>query len=77
MTSIRTARMIIYLSCESDHIRADVDGRVDAELRTQEQFDYYVKRYPNVSFYCSSTIDFPHEYTESKEIIALCDYIRR
>lgn len=25
---------------------------------------------------CSSTLDFPDEYTESKEVIDLCDLIR-
>jgi hypothetical protein len=80
MTSIRTARMIIYFSCMADHVQATIDGRsnrVDAELRSEEQLEYYCKRYPNASFYCSSTIDFPHEYTDDQNIIALCEYIRK
>lgn len=69
--------MIIYFSCMADHVQAMLNERVDAELRTVEQLEYYCKRYPNASFYCSSTIDFPHEYTENKDIIALCEYIRK
>lgn len=68
---------MIFLTCESDCIKAKIGARVDAELRTEEEVDYYFRRYPNVPIYCSSSLDFPEEYTDLDTIKSLCDYIRK
>jgi hypothetical protein len=37
---------------------------------------YYPDQEPQVSITCSSSIDWPEDYTDDPQIIALCDKIR-
>lgn len=68
---------IIYLFCEDDHISASIGGRVDAKLHDEAEVDYYFARNSNAEFFCSSSLDFPDEFTENQSIRDLCDYIRK
>lgn len=40
------------------------------------ELDDFVIEYGIDSFMCSSSVDFPEEYTENKEVIELCGLIR-
>jgi len=68
-----------YLNMTADAITAKIryEGRDRIEqITTREQLDAFVTKYKIVDFWCSSSLDFPHEYTENAELINLANVIR-
>lgn len=69
-----------YLTVEKDGIHArlmgDKSDKTKAVVKTWEELVAWCQEHGVDNFMCSSSLDFPEEYTKSKKIIALCDKIR-
>lgn len=72
-----------YLSCEKDGVKVHLMHVSDAEkaesqavVTTMEGLVAWCKKYGVDNFMCSSSMDFPEEYTDDPQIVALCQHIR-
>lgn len=72
-----------YLRVEAKGIRAHVMGaspaitkKSDKLIRNRDELVAWCQEWGVDNFMCSSSLDFPDEYTKSKKIIDLCDFIR-
>lgn len=70
----------IYLSVRDDRVVADLDstkrGTKTVPLRDERHLlDLLIERGED-SVLCSSSLDFPEEYTKNADTIALCNKIR-
>lgn len=62
---------LLFTYNEKDYVITGLDDWVAAVTDIQAQPDY-----EPASFMCSSSIDFPEEYTDNEELLAICDAVR-
>lgn len=73
--------MILYLKCESEGIVAStrdenlIKGK-SALCKTKKEFSDFILNESFDLVVCSSSMDFPKDYTDNEEIINLCNKIR-
>ena len=73
----------LYLSCMSDGIQciygeADIpiDKRDKFLCKDRKEFMEFVRSHPYDICLCSSSMDFPEEETDRRDIVELCNKIR-
>ena len=71
---------MLYVTLNPDHLRVTCEGddRLPLEVRTKEDFvgkfaDIY-EEYGTIQ--CSSSLDWPEDYTSDSDLILMCDLIR-
>lgn len=72
-----------YLNCMKDsiqvclfHVSDEQKGKSRAAFKTMDELVEWCRKWNVDGFMCSSSMDFPEEYTDKPEIIALCREIR-
>ena len=66
---------MFILSVTKDCIEAKCDY-VTLYIKSVDHWNSFVDELGTIGCMCSSSLDFPEEYTDNKEIIELCDLIR-
>ena len=75
--------MRLYLSCKSNGIECTygpMSGsgkQVIETVRTVTELKKFIRGKRIDVILCSSSMDFPKEYTKDKKVIALCNWIRK
>lgn len=62
---------LLFTYNETDYVITGFDDWDAAVADIQSQPNYTPE-----SFMCSSSIDFPEEYTDNEELLAICDAVR-
>jgi hypothetical protein len=65
----------VYVQLDDDGVHVERDGEPDIVVRTIAEFQGVEASLPG-QYWISSTIDFPEEFTDDADLIALCRYIR-
>jgi hypothetical protein len=79
-----TPRGTGYLSCDEKHLRVHLmrptspgqESESAATVKTMDELREWCIKWDVDNFMCSSSMDFPEEYTDDGSIIALCNTIR-
>lgn len=76
----RGDKMEFYMTVQNDAIEvSDIfgeDDRVLYRITTTEQYNDFIKFRRPDSIMCSSSLDFPEDYTKDRGVIALCRALR-
>lgn len=62
---------LLFTYDDKDYVIASLDDWEAAVADIQSHPDY-----EPTSFMCSSSIDFPEEYTDNKDLLAICNAVR-
>jgi hypothetical protein len=65
----------MFITVTSDCLLAIDSDQTEYEMRTPAELDAFLEAHPELLF--SSSLDFPREYTKSKEVLALVRRLRR
>ena len=68
--------MKAYVTIQHDAIVATALGERETRINSKDDLDNFIVEYGVDSFACSSSLDFPGEYTKRVEIIELAQQIK-
>lgn len=67
---------MFFITVKNDAVQVELDDAVVGRFTKVEDFEEFVNNEGGeVSFYVSSSVHFPEEYTDDPEVIHICEMI--